>query len=93
MSNDRNRSRNLEIIYCSQLKTQIHPLTFNHLDLGSQYLEVPEEFNNNDAFPHLNISFSTVEPFSRHTPDLIVPIFTIFEFIGYLGWIKVRGRN
>ena len=74
-------------------QTQIHPLTFNHLDLGSQYLEVPEEFNNNDAFPHLNISFSTVEPFSRHTPDLIVPIFTIFEFIGYLGWIKVRVRN
>ena len=57
--------------------------------LGSQYLTPPPEFNNKSAFPHWNISFSIVEPFSEHSPDMVFPVFTIFEFIGYLGWIKV----
>jgi bestrophin-1 len=36
-----------------------------------------------------NISFSAVEPFKWHTPDLYIPVFTILEFIAYMGWIKV----
>jgi len=28
-------------------------------------------------------------PFQNHTPNVYIPCFTIIEFIGYLGWIKV----
>ena len=29
------------------------------------------------------------DPFFAHTPQMYIPVFTIIEFIGYLGWIKV----
>ena len=29
------------------------------------------------------------DPFFAHTPQMFIPVFTIIEFIGYLGWIKV----
>ncbi len=42
-----------------------------------------------DAFPELNITFATDDPYDEHTPNFGFPIFTFVEFIGYLGWIKV----
>ena len=54
-----------------------------------QFLLPPENFRDNEVFPTLNITFSTVDPFKNHSPDVYVPIFTILEFIGYMGWIKV----
>ena len=40
-------------------------------------------------FPHCNISFSSEPPYDSHTPGLMVPMFSILEFVGYMGWVKV----
>ncbi|QQP51437.1 Bestrophin -like protein, partial [Caligus rogercresseyi] len=46
--------------------------------------------DNSFIFPHIkNISFSRTEPFLKHTPDFYIPLFTIIEFISYMGWLKV----
>ncbi len=51
---------------------------------------LPDEENRDDIFPEWpNISMATTDPFRNHTPDLFVPVFTIIEFISYMGWIKV----
>ena len=56
---------------------------------GRQYL-IPREVNqDNDSFPHLNISYSNTEPFNNHTPDFFFPVFTYVELLSYMGWIKV----
>ena len=54
---------------------------------GSQYLQVPEAYKS--AAYNDTISFSDKPPFDKHTPDFIFPFYAIFEFIGYMGWIKV----
>lgn len=57
---------------------------------GRQYLVPRDTLIDNETFPALpNVSYSSAEPFSRHTPDLYIPCFTILEFISYMGWIKV----
>jgi len=56
---------------------------------AAQYLIPHENSKDEVTFPLLEISFSTVDPFNKHTPNMIVPYFTILEFIGYMGWIKV----
>jgi len=40
-------------------------------------------------FKETGIHFSSKSPFDDHTPDIIVPWFTMVEFICYMGWIKV----
>ena len=38
----------------------------------------------------MNITVSpNNSPYVNHTPAVFFPFFTIVEFIGYLGWIKV----
>ena len=54
-----------------------------------QFLQPSPENIDRDVFPTLNITFATTDPFNRHSPDIYIPIFTILEFIGYMGWIKV----
>ena len=54
---------------------------------GSQYLQVPEAYKS--AAYNDTISFSDKPPFDKHTPDFFFPFYAIFEFIGYMGWIKV----
>ncbi len=54
-----------------------------------QYLIPDVEAMDNVTFVHINVSFSTVDPWKPHTPDVFVPFFTIIEFISYMGWIKV----
>ncbi|XP_023337532.1 bestrophin homolog 24 isoform X2 [Eurytemora carolleeae] len=56
---------------------------------GRQYLIPSGEHRDNSTFPALSVSYSNDQPFSYHTPDFIVPFFTIIEFISYMGWIKV----
>ena len=41
------------------------------------------------TFEQLGIPLSITGPFFGHTPDVKIPIFSIIEFIAYLGWIKV----
>ena len=58
---------------------------------GTQYL-IPEPAKlDNVTFPILTpiLSFSTEEPYKAHTPDFKFPVFTVLEFISYMGWIKV----
>ena len=33
--------------------------------------------------------FSSKDPFNQHSPDMLIPIFMMVEFLAYLGWIKV----
>ena len=54
---------------------------------GAQFL-VPRN-EDDSTFPTINATFSAKPPLDKHTPDAYVPIFTIIEFIAYLGWIKV----
>jgi len=41
------------------------------------------------TFPDSHIAYSPANPFSKHTPDMIFPFFTIIELICYMGWIQV----
>jgi len=53
---------------------------------GRQFLEPSLQ---DETFPHVNVDFSTSDPFNRHTPNVYIPFFTLIEFISYMGWIKV----
>ncbi len=56
---------------------------------GRQYL-IPRDVNmDTESFPHVNVSYSSLEPFSNHTPDFYFPVFTYVELLSYMGWIKV----
>ena len=54
---------------------------------GRQFLQ-PEE-KDNQLFDDIYINFSKSQPFRSHTPDFVVPFFTMIEFFCYMGWIKV----
>ena len=54
---------------------------------GAQFL-IPRNLDDT-TFPNIQAYFSAKPPFDKHTPDAFLPIFTIIEFIAYLGWIKV----
>ena len=42
-------------------------------------------------FPNITetISYTARWPLTNHSPDFYIPIFTLIEFICYMGWIKV----
>ena len=42
-----------------------------------------------DMFSEIGVSISKDKPFDLHTPVVHIPLFTLIEFIAYLGWIKV----
>ena len=54
---------------------------------GRQFL-LPEE-KDNQLFDDIYINYSKNEPYRSHTPDFVVPFFTMIEFFCYMGWIKV----
>ena len=56
---------------------------------GRQYLIPRGAYLDNTTFPHLNVTYSSRFPYVRHSPDFVVPWFTILEFFCYMGWIKV----
>ena len=56
---------------------------------AGQFL-IPNKYSqDNSTFPNIPISYSSQEPFVHHTPNMYIPIFSILEFICYMGWIKV----
>ena len=57
---------------------------------GRQFLVPLEEHIDHDIFIHMNFtSISLEQPYNSFTPDMKMPLFTIMEFIAYMGWIKV----
>jgi len=60
---------------------------------GAQYLVPRGGAQDNSTFPYLEIEFSNSEPYKEHTPIMIIPYFTLLEFISYMGWIKVWHPN
>ena len=56
---------------------------------AGQFL-IPNKYSqDNSTFPNIPISYSSQEPYVHHTPNMYIPIFSILEFICYMGWIKV----
>ena len=39
--------------------------------------------------PQTATAFAVTGPYANHSPDMYVPFFTIFEFISFIGWMKV----
>jgi hypothetical protein len=55
---------------------------------GHQYLEPRGNFNLG-LFENIDVSIAKDKPYDLHTPVVHIPVFTLIEFIAYLGWIKV----
>ena len=58
---------------------------------SKQFLIPNERVQDRLIFPNVTnlITYSARWPFTNHSPDFYVPIFTFIEFICYMGWIKV----
>ena len=56
-----------------------------------QFLIPNDRIQDKIVFPNVtdSIHYSARWPFTNHTPDFYVPIFTLIEFVCYMGWIKV----
>ena len=56
-----------------------------------QFLVPNERIQDKIVFPNASstIHYSARWPFTNHTPDFYVPVFTLIEFVCYMGWIKV----
>eukprot|EP00094_Tigriopus_californicus_P009661 TCALIF_09314-PA protein Name:"Similar to Best3 Bestrophin-3 (Mus musculus)" AED:0.15 eAED:0.16 QI:0/0.2/0/1/0.6/0.5/6/0/983 len=79
---------NFPLAYTQVATLSVFSYFFSSL-FACQYLIPEDKTVDTETFPHLNVSFSTLKPFDLHTPDIYVPVFTILEFISYMGWIKV----
>ena len=77
---------NFPLAYVHVVTISVH-LYFLAALFGRQYL-IPHE-ENKEPFTAVNITFDHKEPFKSHSPDMIIPCFTIIEFFCYVGWIKV----
>ena len=55
---------------------------------GHQFLEPRGNFDLG-LFKEIDVSIAKDKPYDLHTPVVHVPVFTLIEFIAYLGWIKV----
>ena len=77
---------NFPLAYVHVVTISVH-LYFLAGLFGRQYL-IPHE-DNPKPFKDVNITFDKEEPFKDHSPDMIIPCFTIIEFFIYMGWIKV----
>ena len=71
-------------------------LYFFALLFGRQYLN-PEEDEWRKPGDIYDINNSTLiyylkGPYNAHTPDFYLPIFTLVEFLCYMGWIKVAAN-
>ena len=60
---------------------------------GRQYLYPRDAISPTVEFNAMNNTqagtFAVTGPYANHSPDMYVPVFTIFEFICFVGWIKV----
>jgi bestrophin-2 len=73
--------------YSQVITLTVYTYLFSNL-FGHQYLE-PKDNMKLDMFTEIGVSISKDKPFDLHTPVVHIPLFTIIEFIAYLGWIKV----
>jgi bestrophin-2 len=76
------------LAYTQVITFTIYTYLFSNL-FGHQYLEPRGSNVDKSMFPELGIGFSLNGPLASHTPVVYIPIYTIIEFIAYLGWIKV----
>jgi hypothetical protein len=76
--------------YTQVITITIYTYLFSNL-FGHQYLEPRGDTPSVDVttFDSLGVKVGITGAFVSHTPVVFVPIFTIIEFIAYLGWIKV----
>jgi hypothetical protein len=76
--------------YTQVVTLTVYAYLFSTL-FAQQYLEprTNSASTDNQTFSRLNISFTHQGVFSAHTPCVYIPWFSILEFIGYLGWVKV----
>ena len=83
-----------------RLKFFSHVLEFFYNELhvivtqiNSNFLsDSPDGVLNTEAFSDdiaKDFYFSSKDPFNQHSPDMLIPIFMMVEFLAYLGWIKV----
>ena len=58
---------------------------------GSQYLHPRDSISSKSIveFDAMNATLAVAGPYSNHSPDMYIPFFTIFEFISFIGWMKV----
>ena len=56
---------------------------------GRQYLIPRESINDLVTFDAINVTFTTDDPYKRHSPDMYIPLYTFLEFFLYFGWVKV----
>ena len=77
---------NFPMAYVQVANTSVY-LYFLAALFGRQFL-LPEE-KDNQLFDDIYINYSKNEPYRSHTPDFVVPFFTMIEFFCYMGWIKV----
>ena len=73
--------------YSQVITLTVYTYLFANL-FGHQYLEPKDDMKLN-LFREIGVSIAKDKPFDLHTPVVHVPVFTIIEFIAYLGWIKV----
>ena len=73
--------------YSQVITLTVYTYLFSNL-FGHQYLE-PKDSMKLDMFSEIGVSISKDKPFDLHTPVVHIPLFTLIEFIAYLGWIKV----
>ena len=50
---------------------------------------IPPDSDDTNIFPNTTISYTTHQPFNKHTPDIFVPFGILMELFCYLGWMKV----
>ena len=60
---------------------------------GRQFLSPREAISPTVEYSAMNATqagiFAIAGPYANHSPDMYVPLFTIFEFISFVGWRKV----
>ena len=79
---------NFLVAYTQVATTAVYAYMLASL-FACQFLSPSVDYIDPDVLPALNISFSTDDPYNKHTPDMKIPYFTLIEFISYVGWIKV----
>ena len=80
-----------DFVFIFQIATLAVFIHFVAALFGKQFL-IPNDFiKDKHIFPNVSqsITYSARWPFTNHSPDFYVPIFTFIEFICYMGWIKV----
>ena len=87
--------RSSDLVFLMQV-ANLAVLTYFTAALFSRQYLIPgenDEFSRglggHSTFPDSHIAYSPANPFSKHSPDMVFPFFTVIELICYMGWIQV----